>query len=224
MSKNKVIYEKVQAALKRRYPKFEEIYKTESKLHRFLSKFTFWMLQKDPETGKRVNTYMTRYISVIGVKVAYPSRQWHEAKPHPWKILAHEGVHMLDGKRFWIFHMLGYGFPQNLLPLALLGLWNPWCWLIALCLLPWPSPYRAWAEFRGYAMNMAINYWRYGNIKDSTLDWIAEQFYGPKYYFMWPLKKSVYKRLRKKQLAIETGEILKDPWFAEMKQLIDEAA
>ena len=60
-----------------------------------------------------------------------------------------------------------------------------------LALLPWPAQGRAKLELRGYTMNMAVNIWRHGSLREDTKVWIKEVFVGWAYYKMWPFKKEV---------------------------------
>ncbi len=97
---------------------------------------------------------------------------------------------------------IGYASPQMWAVLALSALsaiWvGPWGLLgliPLLCLLPLPSPGRRNAELRGYLMSMAVNYWRYGNVRESTKEWIVSQFTGSGYYFMWPFGKDMLARV-----------------------------
>lgn len=208
----KHIYEELIAELEDRYDSFEIIYKDESKLHRFLSMLTFWMWRKNDDTEKWENLYMTKYISVIGHKVAFPSRSWHEEHPYPWKIIAHEGQHMWDDARLPVVYRLGYMLPQLLVTLVLGAFWNLWFLCALLAGLPLLSPGRSWAEKRGYTMNIACNYWVHGSVLDSTLEWITEQFTGSYYYFMWPFKKLTWKYFQKQKERVKSGAILAEEW------------
>ena len=217
------IYDALIEELESRYPSFEIIYKDESLVHKTLGVLAFWMWKKDEDTGKLKSGYMEDYISVLGYKTAYPSREWEDARRSPpWKILAHEGTHMFDRNRLKVIFDFIYACPQILLLLAVLAFLSPWFLLLLLFGLPVPSPGRAWAEIRGYTMSMACNQWAHGSIRDETLDWIVEQFVGPYYYFMWPFKGHVRKIFEKQRKRCESGEILEDEWFATVKEIVDE--
>lgn len=91
---------------------------------------------------------------------------------------------------FWIIMGLG------LLGMLGLAIWLTTWWAILLgcaviCILPLPAWWRTRIELRGYAMNVAVNYWRYGSVHQSTIDWIVASFTGPNYYFMWPFESQV---------------------------------
>lgn len=79
---------------------------------------------------------------------------------------------------------------------------------------PWPSPWRAHWELRGYTMTMAVLFWIYGTTPDTNAGPIAAQFYGPSYYFMRWGQESTENVLKVQAEAILNGEILKDPTFA----------
>jgi len=111
-----------------------------------------------------------------------------------------------------------------------IGVWKvPWSmlWLGAgaLCaspLLNWigAAAGRAIGEIRGYTVSMACNYWRYGSVQQSTIDWIVKQFVGGSYYFMLPWKSIITKVLNRQIKKIEDGRILKNPWAAEVHSIM----
>ena len=78
-------------------------------------------------------------------------------------------------------------------------------------LAPWRSPWRAKWEQRGYGMTVAVNYWRYGNVRDSTLEWISDAFTTTAYYRMDPNKERVMAELRDTLHRCKTGAILEGP-------------
>ncbi len=169
--------------IKKEFPKFEIIDKRESKLMKLLAKVLFFN-----------KTFMTSYITVIGSKVYVPKMPWKEDNPYgATEVLAHEWVHMKDGKRLGFLFKFLYLFPQILAPLALLGFWNPWYFLFALCILPLPAPWRTKLELRGYTISMACRYWLLG--REPDYHFFIKQFTGPNYYFMCPFEDYVRSRL-----------------------------
>ena len=107
----------------------------------------------------------------------------------------------------WLFNLI-YLSPQIFSFLAIGAFWNIsflWCLVF---LLPWPSPGRAWLEFRGYKMSLAIKYWiaihnstkkeetRCTFFENYDITWVVDQFTGPPYYFMFPSKSFIEKKLR----------------------------
>ena len=126
--------------------------------------------------------------------------------------LSHEYVHLSDRKRMSLFFNFLYLFPQIFAVFALLAPHNLWFLLFLLCLLPIPSPGRAWAEFRGYRMSMAVYHWllcgRY------SIDHITHQFVSSNYYWMFPFKgflrrkfEAEYEKIKQDDLAPELHEI-----------------
>ncbi len=128
---------------------------------------------------------------------------------------------------------LGYAFPRNkahfftslacgvggcvTLGITKTGYWSLWMLPVALLISPGlnfvgAAFFRAWIEFRGYTITMAVNYWKHGRIKPETVDWITEHFTGDKYYFMLPWKRYVRWRLKRNIERIENGRILERPW------------
>ena len=79
---------------------------------------------------------------------------------------------------------------------------------------------RAWAEFRGYTMSMACNYWKYGNIHPDTKKWVVKHFVGGNYYWMLPWRSYVEKRLDRVATDLASGIILKDPIFKKVYNIM----
>lgn len=190
------------ATIKSRLPKFEVKYKNENLFQRFLGFIMFFN-----------RAYMTQYTTTMFGKVYFTSRAWVEANPKSaWKILAHEYVHLLDGRDRPVMFPLSYAFPQISALGSLLALgafWTPWA-LLALVFLvalaPWGSKGRTRAEMRGYAMTMAVNYWRYGSVSQSLKDHVGGSFWGPNYYYMCRDKTYVKMEVNTIELQIIKGE------------------
>jgi len=70
---------------------------------------------------------------------------------------------------------------------------------------PIPAYFRMKEELDGYTMSMAVNWWRTGFISATYIAWVAEQFTGPGYYFMWPFKRNIKNRLNKRAAHIKIG-------------------
>lgn len=173
--------------IKGRVPGFEIQYKNKSVVSKILGFLAFF--NRD---------YMTKYTTTFGDLVKYPSVKFvNDNKWRAFKVLAHEYVHILDNQVHPLLFKILYSAPQWLVllsSLALLSIWFSNWWLLALIGLiflgPWPSP-RSHLEMRGYAMNIAINMWRYGDIQESTKEWLVEKFTGWPYYRMAWSKKTV---------------------------------
>lgn len=143
-------------------------------------------------------TFMTRYITVLGTTVYFPSRKWKDSTSvvSLISIVAHEMVHMWDrraAKRFGIdLFSVKYGMPQALTAFSLLSFFafiNIWCLLFLSFLIfaiPWPSYWRTYYEARGYAMN--LHWWHLlwkeqYNLDDDIMDY-AYEFTSSQYYWM----------------------------------------
>ena len=61
---------------------------------------------------------------------------------------------------------------------------------------------------RGYTMSMAVNYWRYGTIRQDQKDHVVTKFTGPDYFYSWPLVEAMYVELEDVVAEIESGAIL----------------
>lgn len=167
------------SAMEADFPNFKIVNKQDSKFMKLLSKILFF--NKD---------FMTRYVTVIGSTVYVPSKDWLKFNPTGALItLAHEWVHMKDNRQWGILYTLAYLSPQIFALLAPLGFWNPWFFLFALCILPFPSLGRSEIELRGYTMTMAVRWWLFE--KEPNYEKYAKYFTSSAYYWMYPLKDSV---------------------------------
>ena len=191
----KYVREDLEKQIKKEFPKFEIIDKRDSKLMKLLAKILFFN-----------KTFMTSYITVIGSKVYVPKLPWKKTNPFgAISVLSHEWVHMKDGKRLGFMFKFLYLFPQILAPLALLGFWNPWYFLFALCILPLPAPWRTKFELRGYTISMAVSWWLLDRRPD--FDFYAKQFVGPAYYWMYPFEDYIRERLEEEFERIRADQL-----------------
>ena len=172
-----------------------------------LSRLMFW--------NKAIKTH---FITTLYPVVWVPQLPWMEGQDtNAIEIIAHEYVHLRDRKRLGLLFNFLYASPQILALLALLGFYNSWFLLFLLCLLPWPSPGRAWLEFRGYRMSMAVYYWFHGAKLDPR--WIAHQFVGSNYYWMFPFEKLVTRTFEKEYKKIKSGVLTKE--LKDVKMILD---
>lgn len=196
--------------IRQQIPGFRWGYKSDSKVQRLIGFLLRWVL---PINRK----YMTRYTSTFYPRVWFPDGL---VERNPWqatKILWHEYVHLVDcrddGKITfsWLYLM----WWSLLVPVAIgtaaafIVVGMPW-WsylFLALAVLPYPSRWRRDYEMRGYAMNMVINAWKYGSIRNETKEFIVGQFTGPAYAWMWPFRKSMQERVLSIEGKITFGSI-----------------
>lgn len=208
--------------VREKFPKFHIKAKEDVWFQRLLSYLMFWMWRwPKGEDGKRrwTSLYMTNYTTTMGYGMYVTSLDVLQRRRYWWTI-AHEFVHMWDMNRITsIPYSLAYGFPQILVPGALLAIgaiWWPqmiWCLLFLVFALPLPSPGRMWLEWRGYTMTLACEFWDKGEVGPSDLPWIIENFTGPDYFFMWPFKKHITRKFEDSLRRIRSGEILEDEPF-----------
>ena len=221
---DKQIFDAMVELIKKRIPGFEIGYKNENFVSKLLGVLS-WPFNRN---------YMKTYTTTRYPKVFFPSRQFvRDSYRSAWKILAHEYVHLWDRQKRGAWFNIGYATPQMWAVLALSALsaiWvGPWGLLgliPLLCLLPLPSPGRRDVELRGYTMSMAVNHWRYGDVKDSTKDWIVGHFTGPDYYFMWPFKEDMKVKVYGAESKLDAGTILQwkhSETFKEVHALLLEA-
>ena len=169
--------------------------KKQSTMMKFLSKLLFFN-----------KSFMTSYVTTWYPHIYVPKLPWKYKNNLPAiATLAHEWVHLHDRRRLgWFFNFL-YMMPQCFFIFGLLAFWNLWFLLFFLFILPIPSPGRAWAEFRGYRMTIAVYYWLSGQKVD--LKWIVDQFVSSNYYFMWPFRGWLMKKFQKEFDKIKNNEL-----------------
>ena len=185
----------LESHIEEEFPEYELLDKKNSTLMKWLSKLLFF--NKD---------FMSRYITVVGAKVYVPQVPWNTNKPlSACSVLAHEWVHMKDGKKFGPLFKFLYLCPQILAPLALLGFFNSAFFWFALCLLPIPAPFRAWFEFRAYVVSIAVRWWL---AKQPTNgEWLTRQFTSSAYYWMFPAKTFLRKKFEKEFERIQQDDL-----------------
>jgi hypothetical protein len=154
--------------------------------------------------------YMKNYVTVFGANVYFPSKEHYESNPvMSFNILAHEFVHLLDSKKNPFWFKISYLFPQCLSVFALgafaafYSLWFLFFLLFLICLAPWPAPFRKKIELRGYTMNIAVSYWRYGYFPKT--DWTVRALTKSEYYFTCWSKKHIVKQLKDIKKKVEAG-------------------
>jgi hypothetical protein len=220
--KDRAIFEILEVAIRSRIPGFTVGYKNESFISKLIAALV-WIFNQKYMSGYTT----TRYPSVFFPNRNFVEKDWKRA----WKILAHEYVHLSDRLTQGLWFNVRYLSPQILAVFAVVAVATTWLGPFGLlgltpllAALPWPSPGRKNIELRGYMMTMAINYWRYGSVKGSTVEWIAQQFTSSGYYYMWPFKQSILDSLWQAVDDIESGKVLNDPVFAEVHAIIKGAA
>jgi hypothetical protein len=195
--------------VRNKIPGFRIAYKNLRETIPWWLKIGFWIVSL---FNKR---FWTNYITVIGSTVWWPSKEDHyDDLRSAFVTLAHEYVHMHDNKLKGLAFNIGYMMPQVLAPLCLLGflgfLWAPLFTLFAfaLALIPWPSPWRAKYELRGYKMTIAVRTWLGDDVSEESLDFFTAKFTGKDYYFMSPgfSKSELTTALRQARLTPEIFE------------------
>jgi hypothetical protein len=156
------------------YPGFVVILKSESYLMRAIYYGALMFLWN--------RNFMTTFTTTIGRRMYTPSPL---SGPQGLALLAHELCHVADAKKvtlpLWVFLYL---FPQCLAIGALLAFWKIGFLLCLAFLIPWPAPFRVWAEFRAYTITL-LELRRCGvNIGEQEIQWLHGVFCGWAYYRM----------------------------------------
>lgn len=195
---------KIEQHIKSKIPKFQIKSKQESKFMRFLAKLLFF-----------VKGFLTGYVTTIYPVVYFPKLPYARTLDRSFNdilyitVLAHEYVHLYDRKRLWQLFNLLYISPQILALLSLLAIVSSLWWLVALvALAPIPSIGRAWLEFRGYRMTMAVYWWLSGRRRSS--EDLAYYFTSSSYYWMMPFRKLMVRFFDKSFEKIEQNKLTKE--------------
>jgi len=116
--------------------------------------------------------FMARYTVTWGSTVFMPKTIMGTEQGA--EILLHEAVHMRDSKKWKFIYYLSY------------------------IILPIGPSFRAIWELRAYTESMQIEYNKLGYVSDHTISFIASQFTGSSYLFMFPFPKTIAKILRRR--------------------------
>lgn len=148
----------------------------------------------------------------------------HEAPEIAWRVLAHEYIHLCQAQTdSRLLFMLKYSFPQCLALLSLIGfLLNPYFLLFLLFILPLPAYYRMRYEMEGYLMSIAVNYWRTGYVSSAQRADVKAVFKSGTYYYMWPFKHWVDRKVNTEIQKLESGEYDDRPGYCDVYKLIKE--
>lgn len=218
-------YEETIKIIKTRLPNFQVKFKDENLLQKMIGFILFW--------NKK---YMTEFTTTMFGNVYFPSKEWLEkgiklpddtknsgyreigGYRRAWKTLWHEYIHLWRAKKLRPWFNISYLLPQILAvisPLSLLAIWFNNLWLICaatlIFLAPLPAYWRMKEELYAYTMSLALNIWRYGSVKDSSLEYIKNHFTGWNYYLMWPFSDDIDGLLEKAVRDIEYKKVFDYP-------------
>ena len=85
---------------------------------------------------------------------------------------------------------------------------NGWRWpffIVSYCLLPVGPSFRAYWELRGYKESMRAYWESFGELPDWYLDFVANEFTGPTYLYMFPFPKTIRRILERYRTEIANG-------------------
>ncbi len=183
--------------------------------------------------GKIFNpTIDEKYITIVAGDCWFPASYFdsngnfrEDHSESAIETLAHETLHEYDRKRITTFpYFLLYAFPQILaiFSLGAIGaIWNSWwllCLLFLLFLVPIPAPGRAWSEIRGYRVNVMIGRLKNDMNIQGYIEWVADkQFCSSSYYFMFPFRGYVIRKLLETEYEKEDMYLKIKDWFLKNK-------
>lgn len=196
-------------------PGFNIVYKDASTLMKILGGLTFF----NPK-------FMSEYTTTIGTTMYVPRADFLGLQGSYVEVVCHELVHMRQTKQQGLLYYVKYFFPQWLVLLslfAILAVLSPYFlfFLITLAALaPFPAPGRRELEFEGYRMSLCVRYWQSSQLLEPDFTFIARQFTGSAYYFMWPFYDGVLRDLKIAAQDIRTGAVLKDPLYSDIARIV----
>jgi hypothetical protein len=161
-------YEELMVEIKREFPDFDVIKKTDSKLMKLIDVFLKMI------TFGQMKTFMTSFITTLGANV-YVTEKWEFTRlVDKVEVLRHERIHMRQAKKYgrFLFSFLYLLFP---LPVGL-------------------AYFRKKFEQEAYEESIRAIYQYHGEKAASSLqvkEFIISQFTTANYFWMWPFKKSV---------------------------------
>ena len=167
MNVTKDDYDSLLLVIKKEFPDFKILKKSDSKLMKVIDMFL-----KVVTLGK-MRSFMTNYTTTLGNTI-YTSSEWdNRSVTTQISTLRHERVHMRQAKKHGKFL---YSLMYILLPFPV-G--------FALC--------RARFEMEAYEETLRTMYRFYGPavLTKATKETILGYFMGPDYFWMWPWKKSL---------------------------------
>jgi len=156
--------------------------------------------------------FLDFYITTIGRTVYWPNAD--QIDQYAFSTLYHESQHAYDYSRFPPWFVASYLSPQILTLLvffAFVAFTGDMGWLVCLgavtFLVPYPSIFRTHWEMRGTACSMSYQIWTQGRVADGFEDHMIRRFCGSGYYFMWPFRGSVKRKLGAAEAKIRAGDL-----------------
>lgn len=213
-------FEACVAFVKSEVPRFGVVLKSKSKLHRAIG----WCLAKvgNPQ-------YMESYWTTLDNTVGRPLVCETGTPRSEWKIILHEGRHALDSRRisgvlFKLFYLLPQLLALPVAALAVLAVWHGLVWLWALAglvlLAPVPALGRAWLEWRAYRVTMIADFVDFGFLPDVYIEDLVHTFAGAGYYWMWPFKSAMRRRIKNWRDDLVAGTAKFDAYEAACFRLV----
>jgi hypothetical protein len=212
-------YKEIVSLATQMFPKFKIKYKDQD----------LWMKTLGILTKPFCPEFMTNYVTTWGYTVYFPSEKFiTDNYTMAWKILCHELVHLTDYKNDPVGSTFSYICPQVYAVFAFGAVFSflfPPASIFLLALLalgPWPSHGRAFIEMRAYKMTMAINYWRYGSVSETTKSWLIDKvLLGWNYYRMCQSRDVAENLVAQAEKEIVDGSLIQDDRAPPFKTIYD---
>lgn len=184
----------------REHPKVKVYYKNSSVLMKVIYYGTLmWIWQK---TFFQFHTTIGSKIYLVDSSIK--AKMWRSI----YGTMRHEFVHVLQREKWWLLYDFSYILPQ-ILALIAFGVAFGQVWMLGFMVFagPIPSPWRMKWEMEGYTATLLTYFEIHGEIPDWLIKQKARNFYTSAYYFMWPFKKDVLRRLNRIATKIKAGYI-----------------
>lgn len=212
------VFEEALIRVRRFVPLFRVKSKTDSRIHRLIGRLLSLF-------GNR--SYMTAFWTTFGYTTYYPN----DSHDNDYAVLFHEGRHAqqslnLNPLIMGLFYLMPIVLGVVILMISLswyvfAARTTPLIWLALFFLLPQPAYSRMLFEMDAYTVSLAIHYWTNGKFDNKYTDHIVKQFTGVNYYFMWPFKWDVQRRVATAMYKITSGEVLTDNYFQSIYKLVE---
>jgi len=160
-------YEDLLVELRREFPRFRVVDKSDSRLQRAIHK-ALVLVTFGGQRG-----YLSDYVTTIGQTV-YVCTDWHaRSDGDRWATMRHEAVHLRQFRR-WTVPLMGFLYLMIPLPLGL-------------------SYFRMRFEREAYEETIRCDHELYGidYVRGILRAHVIEQFTGPSYGWMWPFRRSL---------------------------------
>lgn len=181
---------RLKSRIKEEFPDYEVVYKTEGE--KWHSNWMIRIVQLFINlVGLVAPSFKDKFYNGVangfGRFILLPDKErWKDwSNQSVYGVIRHEFVHMRDYKR------------------------SPPLFVLTYILFPLPTIVsgRAYWELRAYTQNMIVEYEEEGKISEGKVKWICSQFTSSLYFWMFPFRGTIERKVQSLKEKIEKGEI-----------------